>query len=125
MGLRYLFILIFVASCPLAPAIAAQDCKNPQTQIAMNICSQEEYEREGIRLNKNYKELVAKLDTSRRTQLKEVQLAWIKFRDLQCKYDASLYEGGSMQPLIQANCLLYITKQRNKDIKAMLDDPLL
>lgn len=103
-------------------ASAADDCKNPQTQMAMNVCSAQDYEREDSKLNKNYKALIAKLETKDKEKLKNIQLAWIKFRDLQCDYEASRYEGGSIMPLISSSCLFQMTKQRNKDLKSMLDD---
>ena len=103
-------------------ALAAEDCKNPQSQMAMNVCANKDYEREDARLNKSYKELITKLDDDRRGQLKEIQLAWIKFRDLQCDYDSSQYEGGTMYSFVRSSCLLQMTRQRNKDLKAMLEE---
>ena len=103
-------------------ALAADECKNPQSQSAMNICADLDYRREDALLNKNYHDLIAKIDTERRTQLKDVQLAWIKFRDLQCHYDADQYQGGTIYPLEYSSCLTAMTYQRNKDLKIMLDE---
>ena len=88
----------------------------------MNVCSAQEYEREDAKLNKNYTELIAKLESKEKEKLKNIQLAWIKFRDLQCDYEASRYGGGSIMPLVRSSCLSQMTKQRNKDLKSMLDD---
>lgn len=111
-----------LASMFAVSAIAAENCKNPQSQLAMNVCSAKDYEREDARLNKTYKELVAKLEKDRREKLKEIQLVWIKYRDLQCDFDSSTYEGGSMYPMVRSSCLSQMTKQRNKDLKAMLEE---
>lgn len=117
------FLLQFiVASSIFTSALAAENCKNPQNQYALNICAAQDYEREDTRLNKNYKDLVAKLDTEQKIKLKEVQLAWIRFRDLQCEYDSAQYQGGSIYSLIHSSCLWQMTKQRNKDLKAMLEE---
>lgn len=105
-----------------ASAIAAENCKDPQSQLAMNACAGKEYEREDARLNKTYKELTAKLEKDRREKLKEIQLAWIKYRDLQCDFDSSAYEGGTMYSLVRSSCLSQMTKQRNKDLKALLEE---
>jgi uncharacterized protein YecT (DUF1311 family) len=110
------------ASMLAASVFAAENCKNPQSQLAMNICASKDYEREDTRLNKTYKELVAKLEQDHREKLKEIQLAWIKYRDLQCDFDSSMYEGGSMYPMVRSSCLSQMTKQRNKDLKAMLEE---
>lgn len=113
---------LVVASCFCMSAFAADNCKNPQSQLAMNVCAAKDYEREDVRLNQNYKDLVGKLDAERKSQLKEVQLAWIKFRDMQCDFDSTQYQGGTIYSLVHSSCLLQMTKQRNKDLKAMLED---
>lgn len=115
-------LCLAVALVGATSAVAADDCKNPQSQIAMNICAGKDYEREDVRLNKNYNELFSKLDDSHRRRLKEVQRAWLNFRDLQCDYDSSQYEGGTIYSLVHSTCLLQMTKQRNKDLKAMLEE---
>ncbi len=88
----------------------------------MNICSAKDYEREDLKLNENYKKLIGKIESKDKEKLKEIQISWIKFKDLQCEYTASKYDGGSMQPLIRSSCLLQMTKQRNKELKAMIED---
>lgn len=119
---RLIQLTFLVLATTSASYASAQNCKNPETQLAMNICASKDFEREDARLNKNYRELQAKLEGDRRTGLREVQLAWIKFRDLQCDFQAAQYEGGTMQPLVRATCLTDMTKQRNKDLKYMLDE---
>ena len=119
---RLIQLTLLVLTTASASYASAQNCKNPETQLAMNICAGKDFEREDARLNKNYRELQAKLEGDRRTALREVQLAWLKFRDLQCDFQAAQYEGGTMQPLVRAMCLTDMTKQRNKDLKYMLDE---
>jgi len=122
MHANFFIIGLVVASSLYTSAFANEDCKNPQSQLAMNTCAAKDYEREDARLNQNYKELVAKLDAERKSQLKGVQLAWIKFRDLQCEYDSAQYQGGTIYSLVHSTCLLQMTKQRNKDLKVMIKD---
>lgn len=91
------YLLIFPMLITTSVQIhAAENCNNLKTQIEMNVCSAEEYQREDAKLNKNYKELIGKLGPSERKKLKVVQLSWIKFRDLQCEFEASRYQGCSM-----------------------------
>ena len=45
---------------------------------------------------------------------------WVKFRDSHCKFEASQYEGGSIQPLIYSICLEELTKKRIEEIKASI-----
>lgn len=103
-------------------ALAADNCKDPQSQLAMNTCAAKEYEREDSKLNQLYKELVNKVDADKKSKLKEVQSAWIKYRDLQCDYDSSAYQGGTIYSLVLSTCLTQTTRQRNKDLKAMLEE---
>jgi uncharacterized protein YecT (DUF1311 family) len=111
-----------VASMFAASAMAAEDCRNPQSQMAMNICSGQDYKRADATMSKTYKVLVSNLEKDRREKLKKVQVAWIKYRDLQCEFDASNYDGGSMESLVHTSCLARVTQQRNKDLEAMLKE---
>lgn len=121
--MKKLFIFTLVAASAFAgSAIAAENCKNPQSQLAMNTCAAKDYERDDARLNKTYKELVGKLEKDRRDKVKEVQIAWIKYRDLQCDFDSAGYEGGTMYSLVRSSCLSRMTKERTKDLKAMLEE---
>jgi uncharacterized protein YecT (DUF1311 family) len=116
-------VTLVSASMFAANAMAAEeDCKNPVSQIAMNVCAGKDYQREDATLNKLYKELVAKLEKDRRAKLKQVQVTWIKYRDLQCEFDSSNYDGGSMYPLVRSSCLARMTAQRNKELEAMLKE---
>ena len=66
--------------------------------------------------------MVSKLDGKEKEQIKNVQRAWITFRDLQCHFESDGYEGGSMQPLVHLSCLYKLTRQRNTDLVAMIKE---
>lgn len=114
--------IAIAALLAVASSAFALNCKDAQTQAEMNHCSSKDYEREDARLNKTYEAVMSQLDASRQAKLKDVQRSWLKFRDLQCDYSAAQYDGGSMRPLIFSSCLLGLTKQRNKDLKDMLEE---
>ena len=121
--MKKLLILTLVAASAFVGSVnAAENCKNPQSQLAMNTCAAKDYERDDASLNKTYKDLVAKLEKDRREKVKEIQIAWIKYRDLQCDFDSASYEGGTMYSLVRSSCLSQMTKQRTKDLKAMLEE---
>ncbi|NHZ34953.1 lysozyme inhibitor LprI family protein [Massilia rubra] len=115
-----LCVFLLAAIGAINPAAAADDCKDPMSQRDMNRCAGKDAGREDALLNKNYKELTGKVDAKEKAQIKTVQLAWIKFRDLQCNYEADRYEGGTMQPLVHSSCLYEMTKQRNKELAEMI-----
>jgi uncharacterized protein YecT (DUF1311 family) len=101
---------------------AAQSCKNPETQMAMNACAARDYDREDTRLNKTYRDLLAKLEPAKRDKLREVQRVWLSFRDLSCDFQSTDYQGGTIYSLVQSSCLADMTKQRTKDLNALLEE---
>ncbi|WP_249126422.1 lysozyme inhibitor LprI family protein [Aeromonas popoffii] len=114
----YAFLLLAVSTVQ-----ASDDCKEPMTQAAMNICAMQDYTKADAELNAAYKKLVAALDKEQLGRLKTAQRAWITFRDAQCRYEAGVYEGGSIAPLVHSSCLTKLTEQRTKDLIAQLDQP--
>lgn len=127
--MRFIFFTRYALSAALAalaflyPAFAAaQNCKNPDTQIAMNVCAARDFEREDKRLNQTYRDLLAKLEPAKREKLREVQRTWLSYRDLNCDFQSADYEGGSIYSLVQSSCLGEMTKQRTKDLKLMVEE---
>ena len=57
------------------------------------------------------------LDDEEKTQLKEAQTAWIKYRDANCQFVGDQYKGGSMRPMIAALCLADVTKRRTTELR--------
>jgi uncharacterized protein YecT (DUF1311 family) len=121
---KFLTRLAALAALALVyPSFASgQNCKNPDTQMAMNVCAARDYEREDKRLNQAYRDLVAKLEQGKREKLRDVQRAWLSYRDLNCDFQSDDYQGGSIYSLIQSSCLAEMTKQRTKDLKALLEE---
>lgn len=51
-----LIFAVFVMSYVLTwSVLAAENCKNPETQVAMNFCSAKDYEKEDAKLNRTIK----------------------------------------------------------------------
>ena len=95
-------------------------CNTNMNQTDLNICSMNEYKKADQELNKVYAAYTAKLNNARKNQVKAVQLNWIKYKESDCKYEASAYKGGSIQPLIQNSCLTKKTKLRTQELQAYL-----
>jgi len=51
-------------------------------------------------------------------KVKVVQKAWIRYRDLHCEAAKSEFEGGSMSPMVWAQCMAMTTNHRIEEIKA-------
>ena len=98
-------------------------CDNAQTQAEMNACQAREYKKADADLNAVYKQLMTKIDDEgERTSLKAAQLAWIKFRDADCEFEAYQNKGGTIYPLIYDGCLTTLTRARTKQLRELLKD---
>ena len=99
-------------------------CNNSfaQTQMEMNQTANASFKKADAELNKVYKQLIAMLDQSEKPLLIQAEKDWVKFRDSHCKFEASQYEGGSIQPLIYSTCLEELTKKRIAQIKASIKE---
>ena len=97
-------------------------CSNADTQAEMNICAGQEYKTADAALNRVYQQLVAKLESEEKNQLKQAQTAWIKYRDTNCEFVADQYKGGSMRPMIYGLCLADVTRNRTSELRAQIKD---
>lgn len=99
--------------------VLAMDCLNPQTQTDMNQCAAIKLDEATKRINLSYNKFRAKLTPTQQEKLKEVQRAWIKFKDLACQFETSHVAGGSAYSMALANCLFEKTQQRNKELEIL------
>jgi len=83
-----------------------------QTMIDLKDEAGVKYKQADAEMNRIYKLATATCDSSGKERLKKAQLAWIKYRDLCCNAEASIYEGGSMYGLAYSNCMADLTKER-------------
>lgn len=114
------FITLALAAAP-AHAEASLDCKNAETQGAMNMCARIAYEKADAAMNDTYRRLMAKLGESDKALLREAERAWIGYRDKACAFESSGTEGGSIPPMIVSQCLTAKTEAHTQDLKAQLD----
>src|ERR1051326_4017315 len=99
-----------------------EPCADAQTQGDMNICWGNQYKAADTQLNETYQKLVALLETAEKVQLKNVEAAWIKYRDANCEFVADQYKGGSMRPMIYAMCMADMTTNRTTELKHQIED---
>jgi uncharacterized protein YecT (DUF1311 family) len=118
-------LLSFAAAPAPAQRRAAKDpCRDPQSQAEVNMCAGEKFKAADAELNRVYKRLVSKLadDEGQREKLKAAETAWLKYRDDNCEYEASFFDGGSMRPLILSSCFERMTKARTAELKEQFDE---
>ena len=95
------------------------DCKKPMSQWEMNGCAYLEYKEVDKELNDVYKQLMSKLNASEKEKLKIEQRKWIVFRDDSAK-ESILDISGTMASGIYSSSLAHHTKNRIKELKALL-----
>jgi uncharacterized protein YecT (DUF1311 family) len=93
------------------------------TNSGMIRCTLGEYDAWAARLNTVYITYMQGLDASRGPGLRESQQAWTALRDVDCAFEASAYEGGSIRPLIQSGCMRDYTADRTIRLLGWLDAP--
>lgn len=124
-----ILLLAGLAGGAAGPALAQDkpDCKNPQTQTDMTICAGLDYDEADAQLNRQYqtlrKALVARdtsMDDSSRgapEALVAAQRAWVVYRDANCKLSGFQARGGTMEPMLVANCLATMSRARTDDLR--------
>lgn len=112
--------LVLAAASPLA-AQQGKECDDARTQSDMNLCATEQYQAADAEMNRAYTRLRAAIDAEERAALLEAQRAWLRFRDAHCAFEAAGFRGGSMQPMVEANCLALVTRDRTKQLKDALE----
>jgi uncharacterized protein YecT (DUF1311 family) len=125
----WLGLLCALAACAFTHGASAQKkaaaqsnpCPEARTQADLNVCADSKYTKADAELNRVYQELM-RASGGRDQKLKSAQLAWLKFRDAQCDYEASFNEGGSMQPMTYSFCLADVTTARTKQLRESLKE---
>lgn len=120
-------LLTCAALCTVAHAQrrkAKDPCADAQSQAELNICSGQKFKAADAELNRVYGRLVSRLadDAPQRERLKAAEVSWLKYRDDNCDYEASMYEGGSIKPLIHASCLERMTKARTAELREQIKE---
>src|ERR1700760_4438441 len=94
-----IFLLLSASFAKTQKQRQIQPCENRGSQAEASDCAYREYKAADAELNQVYGRLAAVLDAEDKAQLKESELAWIKFRDSYCSFESSQYKGGTMRPM--------------------------
>ena len=97
-----------------------EDCGAASTQLEMNLCNARAAKRAEALLEALLKELGATLENTQRDELLRVQNMWVKYRDAHCEWQASFFEGGSIQPTMHAGCIAALTAARIDELRTDL-----
>ncbi|MDR3054224.1 MAG: lysozyme inhibitor LprI family protein [Zoogloeaceae bacterium] len=97
----------------------AEDCSKYEKQTDLTRCYADEYKAVDRELDRVYASYRSSLDDTHKESLENVQIAWIKYRDLSCHFQSSSAKGGSAYQMIINICLADKTRARIKEIMEM------
>ena len=99
------------------PSPVDNTCQNAVTTSAMRACENARYQQAQRDLDSAYQGLLQNLNDVQKTKLRIAQRAWIRFRDTNADFMASLAEGETLVPLTKIATLTEITKERAAELK--------
>jgi len=117
-ALLFAFALQAATTDPVEQACYDKD----HSQMAMNRCAGEAFERADVELNRHWKAVLADSDTEWKTIMIEGQRGWLQYRDNQCEIVAFAERGGSMWPMIISGCRAELTRQRVQQLVDLLSE---
>ncbi|ANB34347.1 uncharacterized protein YecT (DUF1311 family) [Rhodovulum sulfidophilum] len=119
--MRHLAVtLAALLACGGLPGTALAACPG-NTQLEINDCAASAYRDADAQLNAVWPAARAAAAASGADGLLlDAQRKWIAFRDAACAAEAAQYRGGSIQPLVHADCLRRLTDRRTADLRALL-----
>ncbi|WP_333870204.1 lysozyme inhibitor LprI family protein [Kosakonia cowanii] len=112
--------LLMLSALLLSQPLYADKCDNASTQTALNMCTAAQYEAADKKLNQTYQEALKRSSPQQAELLKKAQKSWIAVRDNDCAFVSSGSEGGSIQPMVQNQCLADKTSEREAWLASLL-----
>lgn len=117
-GLALACVLPMAVADDYTPAYG-QCMDKASTTVAMSDCIGAETHVQDQRLNRVYKQLMAKLDTGQQKSLRDVQRKWLAYRDGNCQFHVQA-SGGTMAQLEGGSCLMDMTRDRAAELERVL-----
>lgn|GEM_PF-5165482 len=117
-------LCIFAIAWLAAPAAHADDptgtyfdgdpieCPGSTSEVQYNRCVSAALQKADLDLNALYKRLTAAADANEKRYLQDMQLAWIKLKDAQCKLVRAYHEGAANPGPWQTRCEAMMTIRR-------------
>lgn len=83
-------------------------------------CAAVAFREQDAALNKVYVRAVASRGAKATEDLRQAERLWLQWREHHCLWDAARYAGGSLQPVVFADCLVSVTKARVEQLEDAL-----
>jgi uncharacterized protein YecT (DUF1311 family) len=114
----------------------APDCANAVTQTDMTRCAVQDWQQADAELNVQWEQTAAHMrqrdamyDHSHDNrpgffdQLLASQRAWLTFRDAHCATEGYVARGGTLEPMLVAQCNAELTRQRTRQLRLIEEWP--
>lgn len=116
-------VVIVVLLAPLTPASRGQTAEDPcapeaQRSPQLMACAERKFKEAAAELRRARAELYEDLEPRSRIKLRAAERLWLGYRKSNCDTEASIYEGGTIQPLIQLQCMARVTLERAGELRA-------
>lgn len=115
-------LLSLAAAAPGSRGQTGEDPCAPEAQRSQQLmaCAERKFREAAAGLKRVRDELYADLEPRSRTKFRAAERAWLGYRKTNCDAEASIYEGGTIQPLIQLRCSTRLTLERAVELKAQI-----
>ena len=104
-------------ACVAAILALAAGAASAQTQQEMNAQAGGELRKAEARMDAVYAKVLGKISNAGKENLQAAQEAWLRFRDQECEFETMGTKGGSIHPMVVAECRRRLTNQRIKDLE--------
>ncbi len=94
--------------------------RNPRTTLQIEGCAEHRVLSIDRTIDALNAKAFARLGTSGRLAFIRANTDWLGYRDAECTSEASIYAGGSVQPVAYANCLVSIDSTHVRDLHSAL-----
>ena len=96
-------------------------CRTDATTADIANCLWKTWQREDGELNRYYAIVQKHLRPDELNDLRRSEEAWIAFRNLNCKAEKALYDGGTAVGPVYNACMEAMTRHRLKELKTMYE----
>jgi uncharacterized protein YecT (DUF1311 family) len=117
-------ILFLVPAAAGAHAQTQEDPCDPEAQRSPQLmaCAERKFKEATAELRSARAALYEDLEPRSRVKLRSAERLWLRYRKSNCETEASIYEGGTIQPLIQLRCMTRVTVERADELKAQTQE---
>ena len=116
-----LTVLFLLTACAVKKVVPKGPCERFDKTYDINMCMKEQMDTLDAEMAKLIKEINSYSEDGGNA-FQATQEIWLKYRETQSKYEASSYEGGTIQYSIYAGCYNRLTKQRIEVLKEVLEE---